>query len=153
MQVSDATSQRTPGQGATGVTFLGSIHPKVANVVDGAFGTQHVAEDRERLVVQLHRVTVEAMLDANPFLTLVKITDDLTAEVGGDGAAERQASTKEAHDVGAAEGADGVLQQTWVQPAEVVSGVEGEVDRPLALEGGPVIRGRMGFEQLLVHRV
>jgi hypothetical protein len=41
---------------------------------------------------------------------LVEIADDLTHEARRDLAAERQASTEEAHDVGAAEATDGVLQ-------------------------------------------
>src|SRR5207302_7549069 len=41
--------------------------------------------------------------------------------------------TQEAHHVGAAEGGDGVLQQSRVQPPQLFGRVEAEVDRPLTL--------------------
>jgi len=56
------------------------------------------------------------VLDTDAFLPRVQVTDDLAAEAGGDGAAERYAPTEEAQHVGAAEGGHGVLQQAWVQP-------------------------------------
>ena len=62
------------------VAFLGPIDPNVFNVVERPLGTQHSADDGERLVVQLDRVVVEAVFDAHPFLTLPQITDDFACE-------------------------------------------------------------------------
>ena len=59
------------------------------------------------------------MLDAHAFRRL-QIAHNVAGEPPREVAAERQASTEKAHDVGAAEGADGVLQQLWIQPSQVV---------------------------------
>src|SRR5438067_7262720 len=153
MPVGDTPPQGAPGQVTTRATFLGPIHAKVVNVVDGPFGAQDVAHNGERLVVQLDGVVVEAVFDTHPFLTLVEIADDFTSEALGDLTAERHTSTEEAHDVGAAERGHGVLQQSGVEAAQLGGLAEDDVDGPLALIRRPVVGRRMSSKDLVVNGI
>src|SRR5438128_10777200 len=88
-----------------------------------------------------------------PFLTLPQIADDLARKALRYGTIEGHVPAEEAHDVGAAEGGDGVLQQARVQPPQLFGRAEADVDRPLALIGRPVILRWTSLEDLGVDRV
>src|SRR5215467_11969952 len=88
--------------------FFGSIHTKVVDTVDGAFGAQDAAQLGERLVVQLDRVGVETVLDAHALLALTQIADDFTPEAFGHLAGQGHSATQEAHDVATAQAGDGM---------------------------------------------
>src|SRR5438128_10165342 len=88
-----------------------------------------------------------------PFLTLPQIADDLARKALRYGTIEGNAPTQEAHDVGAAEGSDGVLQQARVQPPQLFGRAEADVDRPLALIGRPVVVRWTSLEDRGVERV
>src|SRR5262249_47248733 len=151
--VSDAASQWTPGQSVVDVAFFRSIHTKVVDAIDGAFGAQDAAQFGERLVVQLDRVGVETVLDADAFLPFTQVADDFTREAFGHLPAERSSASKEAHDVATAQAADGMLEQARVEPPQLSRVPEAEVDRPLTLIGRPVVGRRMCAEELLVDGV
>src|SRR6266566_534745 len=82
VQVGNPASHPPPSARPLGVTFPGTVDAQVIPVVQGRFGTQHTPDRRKGFVVKLHRVAVQGVLDADPFLTLPQIADRRGREAG-----------------------------------------------------------------------
>src|SRR4029453_2918483 len=93
------------------------------------------------------------MLDADPLLARLEISEDLAAELRWDGARQRNGSAQEPQYIGAAKRRHRVLDQTWVQLTQLCGFAKHEVDRPLALMHGPVVVRGKGREKLGVDGV
>lgn len=76
-----------------------------------AVGTQHSAHHGERLVVELERVAVHAMLDAHALLPMFPVTHHIPSEALGHVAAERNWLSQIAHRVRTGESRHAVVDQ------------------------------------------
>src|SRR6266700_4519208 len=153
VQVGNPTSHPPPSARPLGVTFPGTVDAQVIPVVQGRFGAQHTPDRGKGFVVKLHRVAVQGVLDADPFLTLPQIADHFAVKALRDLSTRRKASAQIAHHVLAAQGGQGVVQQPRVEVPERRGTSEDHIRGPLALVGGPVIVGLEGTEDRFVRRV
>src|SRR6266567_5233967 len=153
VQVGNPASHPPPSARPLGVTFPGTVDAQVIPVVQGRFGAQHTPDRGKGFVVKLHRVAVQGVLDADPFLTLPQIADHFAVKALRDLSTRRKASAQIAHHVLAAQGGQGVVQQPRVEVPERRGTSEDHIRGPLALVGGPVIAGLEGTEDRFVRRV
>src|SRR6266487_2694646 len=153
VQVGNPASHPPPSARPLGVAFPGTVDAQVIPVVQGRFGAQHTPDRGKGFVVKLHRVAVQGVLDADPFLTLPQIADHFAVKALRDLSTRRKASAQIAHHVLAAQGGQGVVQQPRVEVPERRGTSEDHIRGPLALVGGPVIAGLEGTEDRFVRRV
>src|SRR5213075_1462986 len=105
------------------------------------------AEDRCLLIVELDRVLVDPVFDADTFWAIFELADDFTAE----GAVNL--ATQKAHHVTAPEASDGVMGQRRIDALQSRSALEDNVARPLTLVHGPVVGEGKVLEDVVVQRV
>src|SRR6266850_6956413 len=79
-QICLPTTQYTPRFLPFAIALFPAVHAKLSAVVDAGLRPQHAAYRRERLVVQLHRVPIHAVLDAHSFFAPFQIATSLPYE-------------------------------------------------------------------------
>src|SRR5947208_5215038 len=106
--------------------------------VDGGLGPQHAAYRCERLVVQLHRVPIHAMLDAHSFFAPFQIATHFPTK-----RLRPHRPTQIAQHVGAPQRGYPVVHQSRVQPPQHVRLPKHHIDgSPLAPSAAPAIPAR-----------
>jgi hypothetical protein len=81
VQVGNAPAQSTPGAGPFAVALFAPVDAEVITVVDGGLGTQDAAFGGISLIVELHGVAVDTVLDAYSLGPAFEVTDHFSGEV------------------------------------------------------------------------
>ena len=83
--------------------------------MDGGLGAQDGAFGSVSLVVEFHRVAVDAVLDAYALSPRFEVTDHFSGEFVVKRPARSSVSTEKAHDIGAGEGGHGMVDPARIE--------------------------------------
>jgi hypothetical protein len=81
VEVGNSPAQSTPGARPFAVPLLASLDGEVVAVMKGGLGAQDAAFGSIGLIVELHGVTVDAVLDTYSFGPALEVTDHFSREV------------------------------------------------------------------------